>query len=146
MTLERARQIQPKPEYRETCLDQLAYLFGRNQYGRSQITGLGALPPLHPHHRPSGADHAAAPWPGLLVGGGQSATDWKDEQDKYSVNEVAINWNAPLAYAIAAQLGGAQDDGMDAGGLDGISPTALDANVVDVCTAEVTTDTSETDL
>jgi endoglucanase len=143
MTLHLAGRIRPKPEYRETCLDQLAYLFGRNQYGRSQVTGVGGLPPLHPHHRPSGADHVAAPWPGLLVGGGQSATDWKDEQDQYSVNEVAINWNAPLAYALAAQLGGAQDDGLDAGAVDALTPAEIDANTVDVCAADGTTDGSE---
>lgn len=130
MVLHLAAEIAPNSAYRETCLDQLAYLFGRNQYGRSQITGVGALPPLHPHHRPSGADSISAPWPGLLVGGGQSATDWVDEQDDYAVNEVAINWNAPLAYAIAQQLAG--DDGpvpgvIDAGVLDTPPTEAIDA-------------------
>jgi endoglucanase len=129
MLLHLAAEVAPSSAYRETCLDQLAYLFGRNQYGRSQVTGVGALPPLHPHHRPSGADSVSAPWPGLLVGGGQSATEWVDEQGDYAVNEVAINWNAPLAYAIAQQLGG---DGplpgaIDAGGLDTPSAEELDA-------------------
>ena len=36
--------------------------------------------------------------PGLMVGGGDTATDWVDVQADYTVNEVAINWNAPLAY------------------------------------------------
>ena len=130
MLLHVAAQVQPKPEYGETCLDQLAYLFGRNQYGRSQVTGVGVLPPLHPHHRPSGADNIATPWPGLLVGGGRSPTDWADDQSQYAVNEVAINWNAPLAYAMAEQLGGAQDDGR----------ALLDGGAEDICANDATAD------
>ena len=37
--------------YRETCLDALNHLFGRNCYGRSFVTGLGFRPPMHPHDR-----------------------------------------------------------------------------------------------
>jgi endoglucanase len=131
MLLHMAAEVQPNPAYRETCLDQLAYLFGRNQYGRSQVTGVGVMPPLRPHHRPSGADHVSAPWPGLLVGGGQSPTDWTDEESAYSVNEVAINWNAPLAYAIAEQLGAGKDDGR----ADGAVSEGRDAAVEDVPSA-----------
>jgi endoglucanase len=141
MLLYVADQVQPNPEYRETCLDQLAYLFGRNQYGRSQVTGVGVMPPLHPHHRPSGADHIGAPWPGLLVGGGQSPMNWADDQSQFAVNEVAINWNAPLAYALAAQLGGGQDDGpplqgLDAAAADGYSPEAIDAAGLDAASID----------
>lgn len=127
MLLHLAAGLSPSPGYRETCLDQLAYLFGRNQYGRSQVTGVGGLPPLHPHHRPSRADHVAVPWPGLLVGGGQSPTDWVDDENDYTVNEVAINWNAPLAYAIAEQL----HLGDEGGGLGEIDAGALDVGVID---------------
>jgi endoglucanase len=141
MLLHVADQTQPNPSYRETCLDQLAYLFGRNQYGRSQVTGVGVMPPLHPHHRPSGADHNAAPWPGLLVGGGRTPTDWVDDQSEYSVNEVAINWNAPLAYAIAAQLGGSPSDGRaiesrDAEEVDVPSTEPVDAACLDTAESE----------
>lgn len=104
MLLHVADGLQPDPAYEETCLDALAYVFGRNQYGRSQVTGIGVLPPLHPHHRPSASDGVDAPWPGLLVGGGDQSTTWEDVQTDYTVNEVAINWNAPLVYALAAQL------------------------------------------
>ena len=31
--------------YRDTCLDALNHLFGRNYYGRSFVTGLGFEPP-----------------------------------------------------------------------------------------------------
>ena len=36
-----------------------------------------------------------------LVGGGQTATDWKDLQESFSTNEIAINWQAALVYALA---------------------------------------------
>jgi endoglucanase len=51
------------------------------------------------------APGAAGAWPGYLVGGGwPRATDWVDDADNYRVNEIAINWNAPLVYALAASL------------------------------------------
>jgi endoglucanase len=140
MLLHAAAQLQANPAYDDTCLDQLAYLFGRNQYGRSQVTGVGVMPPLHPHHRPSGADHVAEPWPGLLVGGGRSPTDWVDDESQYAVNEVAINWNAPLAYALAAQLGGTQDDGRGLGSRDA---EALDTPAAEPLDAAQDADESE---
>jgi endoglucanase len=56
-------------DYRRVAQHQLGHLFGVNAQGRSFVTGVGFLPPLQPHHRPSGADSVDAPWPGLLVGG-----------------------------------------------------------------------------
>ena len=48
----------------------------------------------------------APAWPGYLVGGGwPKATDWKDEAARYDLNEIAINWNAGLIYALAGFLG-----------------------------------------
>ncbi|HEX7598685.1 MAG TPA: glycoside hydrolase family 9 protein [Polyangia bacterium] len=104
MVLQAANRVAPDPTYLDTCVDQLGWLFGRNQYNRSQVTGVGLNPPLHPHHRPSGADGVVPPWPGLLVGGGETATNWVDVQDNYRVNEIAINWNAALVYALAGFL------------------------------------------
>ena len=80
------------------------------------VTGVGFDPPLNPHHRPSQASSLANPWPGLLVGGphGQvfegSGTDvppaltWADDADDYMHNEIAINWNGAMIYALAAAL------------------------------------------
>jgi len=104
MVLQAANRVAPDPAYLDTCADQLGWLFGRNQYNRSQVTGMGIDPPLHPHHRPSGADGIEQPWPGLLVGGGQKATDWVDVQSNYRVNEIAVNWNSALIYALAGFL------------------------------------------
>jgi endoglucanase len=94
-----------KPEYRAACQDALNYIFGRNYYCRSFVTGVGFNPPEHPHDRRSGADDIADPWPGYLVGGPHSkATDWKDVQEDARANEIAINWNSALIYALAAFL------------------------------------------
>ncbi len=91
--------------YRDTCLDALNHLFGRNYYGRSFVTGLGFDPPRHPHDRRDTGIYADHPWPGYLVGGAHpKATDWQDAQANYRVNEIAINWNAALVYALAAGL------------------------------------------
>jgi endoglucanase len=94
----------------------LDYLLGRNATGYSFVTGFGARAPLHPHHRPSASDGVDAPVPGLLVGGpnpGQQdhcpgyptrvpARSYVDSTCAYAANEIAINWNAPLAYLAAA--------------------------------------------
>ena len=115
MLLQVANRIAPKADYLDTCVDQISWIFGRNYYNRSQVTGLGINPPLHPHHRPSQADGIDSPWPGLLVGGGNNtstqaagnkngATNWIDDVNDYELNEVAINWNAPLTYALAGFL------------------------------------------
>ena len=80
------------------------------------MTGFGARTPLFPHHRPSEADTVVAPVPGMLVGGpnpGQQdkcagypsklpARSYVDATCSYASNEIAINWNAPLAYLAAA--------------------------------------------
>lgn len=100
--LQIAHSLKPDPSYRETALDALGYLFGRNPFGRSFVTGLGHNPPMHPHDRRSGADGIDDPWPGYLVGGAwPRAVDWYDVEEDYRTNEIAINWNAALIYALA---------------------------------------------
>ena len=57
---------------------------------------------MFPHDRRSGADKVSMPWPGYLVGGPwPGAKDWLDSQDSYKTNEIAINWNGALIYALA---------------------------------------------
>ncbi len=109
--------LAPDPAYRPAALSNLHYLLGRNCHGVSWVTHLGVRPFLHPHHRPSAADGIAAPWPGMLSGGpnqhpGDPAANtlpqmppmrmWLDDQGAYSMNEIAINWNAPLVFLLAA--------------------------------------------
>ncbi len=98
-----AYHMEPKGEYLETALDAINHLFGRNYYGRSFVTGLGDRPPMHPHDRRSGGDDVVDPWPGYLVGGSHpGAMNWHDVQEDYRTNEIAINWNGALIYALAA--------------------------------------------
>lgn len=99
-----ADKLQHNIKYKEAAKNAVDHLFGRNFYNRSFVTGLGHNPPMNPHDRRSGADNVVAPWPGYLVGGGHSATDWVDLEDDYARNEVAINWQAPLVFALAWML------------------------------------------
>jgi len=102
-----AGRLQPKAEYRNAALDSLHYLLGRNAFNTSYVTQVGTKWAMNPHHRPSGADKLAQPWPGLLVGGPNAegktppARQWKDETGSYTTNENAINWNAALVFLLA---------------------------------------------
>ncbi len=104
MNLQVANKIQPNKEYIETALKAVDHILGNNYYNRSYVTGLGIQPPMNPHDRRSGADNVVAPWPGYIVGGGHSATDWVDVEESYSHNEVAINWQGAWVYALAGFL------------------------------------------
>jgi endoglucanase len=102
MNLYVANRIQSNPLFHETALEAVHHVFGKNTFARSFVTGLGMNPPMHPHDRRSGADNIEAPWPGYIVGGGQTAINWVDEEASYTTNEIAINWQAALVYALAA--------------------------------------------
>ncbi|MDD5327022.1 MAG: glycoside hydrolase family 9 protein [Phycisphaerae bacterium] len=102
ITLMMANKILPNPDYVNAAQSAVDHIFGRNYYCRSYVTGLGHNPPMKPHDRRCGADKIDEPWPGYIVGGGHSATDWQDIQSSASTNEIAINWQAALVYALAA--------------------------------------------
>jgi len=116
-----ANAFKPDPRYVETAIENLHYLLGRNTFSLSWVTQVGENPFRHPHHRPSGADNNAEPWPGLLSGGPNRgrqdpamrakvpadlppAKGYIDDQEAYAANEVAINWNAPLVFLLAGAL------------------------------------------
>ena len=102
LNLQVANMISPRREYVEAVSDVVGHLFGRNYYGRSFVTGLGHNPPMNPHDRRSGADGIEEPWPGYIVGGSNpGATAWQDVEGDYRTNEIAINWQAGLVYALA---------------------------------------------
>jgi endoglucanase len=109
MTLEVAYRLTGEERYRTAELASLDFVLGRNYFARSFVTRVGNEPPISPHHRPSQADRAGAAWPGLLIGGPNDQEDaydydgraWVDRFDNYFTNEVAINWNAALIYALA---------------------------------------------
>lgn len=119
MLLLQGYRLNGKVEYLNAAQSGLDYVLGRNATGYSFVTGIGARPAMHPHHRPSEADKVAAPVPGFLVGGPQAgqqdkkdcpvaypanlpATSYLDHVCSYASNEIAINWNAPLVYVSAA--------------------------------------------
>jgi endoglucanase len=113
-------------KYRHAIADALSHLLGRNYFGRSFVTQLGHNPPQKPHCRRSAA--SGRTWPGYLVGGPTSqsmddnsgavaspqldrqkcaslpATCWYDYENDYARNEIAINWNTAMIYALSAAL------------------------------------------
>ena len=122
MQLVVANAFHPDPRYRNAALENLHYLLGRNTFSLSFVTQVGEHPYRHPHHRPSAADNNPEPWPGLLSGGpnperGDAAAKklppdlppakvYVDDEGSYSTNEIALNWNAPLVFLLAAALPG----------------------------------------
>jgi endoglucanase len=114
-----ANAIAPDPAFVEAAADNVHYLLGRNTFGLSWITQLGGSPYKHPHHRPSGAKKDAEPWPGLLSGGPNAgrqdavlkalpnlppAKVYADNTDSYASNEIAINWQAAMAFLLAGVM------------------------------------------
>lgn len=110
-----AYRLNGDKKYYEAAMSNLHYIMGRNATGYSFVTGYGSKPPLYPHHRPSEAEPEKAPVPGFLVGGPnpgqQDKCDYPsdipdesyvDDTCSYASNEIAINWNAPLAYLVNA--------------------------------------------
>ncbi len=98
-------------KYLAYALANFDYILGRNGSGYSYVTGFGSKPAMHPHHRPSASDGIVDPVPGLLVGGPNPGMQdgikvpskfpdeaYIDDERAYAANEIAINWNAPLAY------------------------------------------------
>lgn len=114
-----AWQITHRAPYRDAVVDTADYVFGRNALDRSFVTGFGARTVHQPHHRFWA--HAIdprypVPPPGVLSAGPNSTmrgsdgvakgacigqTCWVDDWRAFTVNEVAINWNAPLVWTTA---------------------------------------------
>lgn len=115
VALLQAHLLTGEEKYALLALNNLDYLLGRNATGYSFVTGFGHKSPQDPHHRPSAAEPDKPPVPGFVVGGpnpGQQdgckyrstlpAESYVDDYCSYASNEVAINWNAPLAYLVNA--------------------------------------------
>ena len=113
-------QLHADPAYAAAARDIVHYLLGRNPLSISWVTGAGARPVMHPHHRPSAGDGNELPWPGLLAGGPNRkrqdpamavfppetppALMYLDQEESYATNEIAINWNAPLVFVLAGVM------------------------------------------
>jgi len=100
------------------CMD---YILGRNPLAQSYVSGYGTYAMHNPHHRvwahqkdpalPEAPPGAVAGGPNsalqdpyirkLGLGGCPPQTCYVDNIESYSTNEVAINWNAALAWTAA---------------------------------------------
>jgi endoglucanase len=104
-------------EYAEAALEHFHYLLGRNPLSQSYITGFGSVPVKNPHHRPSVAKGSAVP--GMVAGGpcmtvtrdpainahcadAPPAKRYVDHKDSFASNEIAIYWNSPAYFVMAA--------------------------------------------
>ncbi|MDR6561550.1 MULTISPECIES: glycoside hydrolase family 9 protein [unclassified Arcicella] len=111
-----AFKLTKNKKFLDLALSNLDYLLGRNGTGYSFMTAFGSKTPMHPHHRLAMADGIVEPLPGFLSGGANPGQQDKcvgyttkvadesylDADCSYSTNEIAINWNAPMAYLSAA--------------------------------------------
>jgi len=108
-------------KYRDGVVDVMDFILGRNPLDVSFVSGYGARPMQNPHHRfwaHSMDPNYPLPPPGVISGGPNENTSqddvaktsqgkcapqtcWADDIRAYSLNEVAINWNAPLVWVSA---------------------------------------------
>ncbi|MEP9359741.1 glycoside hydrolase family 9 protein [Sphingomonas sp. KR3-1] len=121
MVLGVAGDLTRDPKYRAGVIDAVDYVLGRNPNRISYVSGYGADSMQNPHHRfwAHSLDPALpGPPPGVLSGGANSTAMadpvamklqgkcapqrcWADDVHAYALNEVAINWNAPLVWVAA---------------------------------------------
>ncbi|UUL81215.1 glycoside hydrolase family 9 protein [Sphingomonas qomolangmaensis] len=118
MLLRMAQRWAGEARFGAAAGDALDYILGRNPMGTSYVSGHGERALQNPHHRfwARQADPAyPGPPPGALSGGpnnsnmgdpvaeklkGKCAPQrcWVDDIGAFTMNEVAINWNAPLVW------------------------------------------------
>ena len=101
--------------YHDFAVRQIDYALGDNPRGASYEVGFGVNPPRNPHHRTahgSWADSITDPVAsrhvlyGALVGGPSSANDaYTDDRGNYTMNEVALDYNAGFTSALARLYG-----------------------------------------
>jgi endoglucanase len=112
-----ANELEPKEAYLHGALDQIHYTLGRNAIGTTYLTGSGTEMPDHPHNRMIIGTGTYIP--GLLVGGPNKfggdpeldkllertspppAKAYLDISGSWASNEYAIDYNAPLVFALA---------------------------------------------
>ncbi|MBR1529274.1 MAG: glycoside hydrolase family 9 protein [Oscillospiraceae bacterium] len=117
------------------------YILGRNAMENSYVTGWGTETTNYPHHR-YWCPQMKAGWPyapsGCLSGGPNSNMNdpmiqgagykigelapqkcYYDQNDAWSVNEITINWNAPLVWVSSFM----EDEGPNAGEQQETKPT-----------------------
>jgi endoglucanase len=105
--------------YLQGVSEVMDYLFGRNPLAFSYVSGYGEQSLQNPHHRfwaHQRCRRCPGPPPGAVAGGPNSRLPdptgkrvsgcpvlkcYVDQAEAWGENEVAINWNAPLAWVAA---------------------------------------------
>jgi len=120
MVLGLAYDFTQNEKYIDAMLLAANYIFGVNPLSQSYVTGYGTTSVENPHHRfwanSVDSNYPSAP-AGVLAGGPNSGLQdvyssrvldgcapqkcYVDNISAWSVNEVTINWNAPLAWVTA---------------------------------------------
>jgi endoglucanase len=114
-----AYRISNDKKYLDAAIETTDYIFGKNAIGISFVTGFGSKPAMNPHFRLGASFGTPGSIPGWLVGGPNAnlndertiknpigivynshdpAKCYMDLTGCYASNEIAINWNAALAY------------------------------------------------
>jgi endoglucanase len=108
-------------KYIDGVVQGMDYILGRNAIDQSYVTGYGKRPLENPYHRfwcHQANEKYPKPPPGVLSGGANSELQdpyvqaaglkgcapqkcFMDNGEAWSVNEVTINWNAPLVWVSA---------------------------------------------
>ncbi|MFC8454655.1 glycoside hydrolase family 9 protein [Kitasatospora sp. NPDC057223] len=120
MVIAVAYELTGQQRYRTAALESIDYLLGRNALNRSYVTGYGEHAAENEHHRfwahqndaslphPPAGSFAGGPNSGLQdpvalaqLTGCAPAKCYVDDIGSYSTNEVAVNWNAGLAWLAA---------------------------------------------
>jgi endoglucanase len=121
MVLALAYDFSRDARYADAVVDGMNYILGENPLDQSYVTGYGARPLQHPHHRfwANQLDASFPPPPPGAVSGGPNTglqdpyaqgfglkgcapqTCFVDHIESFSTNEITINWNAPLAWNAA---------------------------------------------
>ncbi|MDB1124168.1 glycoside hydrolase family 9 protein [Vibrio algarum] len=109
-------------QFLKSAASAMDYLLGANPMNISYITGYGTRAAENPHHRfwaKAADEQSPAPAPGALIGGPNSIsfsdpiaatmkgsctgqTCYRDNIGAWSLNEITINWNAPLVWVTSA--------------------------------------------
>lgn len=96
--------------YHDSVTDALDHILGRNPLDQSFVTGYGARSLMNPHHRfwaheldakrpyAPNSTNMGDPVASKLKESCHPQTCWIDDIRAYTVNEEAINWNAPLFW------------------------------------------------
>ena len=99
-----------KLTYKNFAERQIKYILGDNPRAGNYLIGFGANPPQNPHHRTahgswansiSTPDYTRHVLHGAMVGGPSSNDSYSDVRTDYTRNEVACDYDAALAGALA---------------------------------------------